>query len=394
MNEAWLGGLAGGFGGLHDVLRAVIARKQQEARDAEGNEDRDMRRLAQVAALRTAGIVPASEAQATPFEIPNMTEGMGRVATPSMPVNLPASGRYTPVGSVGGKPFVQDGFRTPEAEERKKAALEEIKRRALQQQYAAVGMSEPQAALSVANPALADNFIPKQEQPRPTPAPQTIQTKDGIYQWDPEAKKWSRTGLEAPVPATTFSLMPDNSGNIVGINPRNPQQVVPTGVQAPARDVAGAAAKNEKLNEARAALDLLNDIENDVATSGTDVDPRSPRRASLASKYAQFQLKLKDAAKLGALSASDLDIMLNALNDPTAWTARAKVGGSKQAHRANVLAGAQAVKQTLQREINRLQSASTQPAATGKRLSADDAAKAKADPEFAAWLKAQGYQVP
>jgi hypothetical protein len=199
VNEAWLGGLAGGFGGLHDVLRAVIARKQQAARDAEGKEDRDFSRLAQMASLRNAGVIPESEASETPFQIPNLTEGMGRVATPSMPVNLPAAGRYRPVGEAGGQRFVQDSFRTPEAEERKRAALQDVLRQSRRENLIRAGAPEHQVDAALDNPSLADNILPKAEQARTTPAPQTIRTQTGdIYQWDAESRKWVPSGLKAP----------------------------------------------------------------------------------------------------------------------------------------------------------------------------------------------------
>lgn len=245
--------------------------------------------------------------------------------------------------------------------------------------------------------------------PEPVPTWETRETDQGVVQVNPRTGEVRPLKLEdrilqpkptpKPESSPSFSFQTDKDGNVVGINPKDPRQVVPTGVKAPPKatpEPAGAAARNAKLDAAVETLAILDEIAKDVEEGGTDIDPRSTRRAGMASKYAQFQLKLKDAAKLGALSQSDLDIMLNALNDPTSPVARAKVLGSRDTHNANVLAGTEAVRSTLQREIQRLSGGGEVPVVPrrGKELSPEDAAKAKADPGFAAWLKSQGFEVP
>lgn len=231
----------------------------------------------------------------------------------------------------------------------------------------------------------------------PQPEWETKETETGDYvQIDPrtgqtravtmQGKPVRAPKKEKPETAPSYSFQQDKDGNIVGINPRNPTQVVRTGVSAPEKPQPGAAEMQTKQKAAASTLALLNEIAADVEANGTDIDPRSSRRAGLASKYAQFQLKLKDAARLGALSQSDLDIMLNTLNDPTSTVARGKALGSEKIHRANVLAGIAAVRSTLERDSG--------AGSGGKKVSAADAAKAAADPAFAAWLKSQGYEVP
>jgi hypothetical protein len=246
------------------------------------------------------------------------------------------------------------------------------------------------------------------EQALNKPAPEvewdTRETEDGIVQVNPRTGEARPVTLEdrilrppkKPEPSTSFSFQQDKDGNIVGINPRNPTQVVPTGVQAPEKPVAavpGAAERQGKRDAAVSALALLNELAADVEKNGTNIDPRSPSRAGLASRYAQFQLKLKDAAKLGQLSESDLNIMLNALPDPTSATARGKALGSEELHRANVLAGVAAVRSTLERDSGG--AVPQDDDFSDEELAAAYKAGKRDDASIAAWIKAQrGPRVP
>ena len=181
---------------------------------------------------------------------------------------------------------------------------------------------------------------------------------------DDELKRVQIDKARAPTPAAPERGSPE-ALKIIADETRTRAAAAPP--QAP-REQAGAADRRAQHLAAQETLDLLDAITKDVEAGGTDVDPRSARRAGLASNYAQFQLKLKDAAKLGALSQSDLDIMLNALNDPTSAKARALSLGSPETHRAKVLAGSKAVRESLLRNIARLSGGEAAPKADASAI--------------------------
>lgn len=166
------------------------------------------------------------------------------------------------------------------------------------------------------------------------------------------------------------------------------------GAEAPRPPAPGTADVQKETNAAKEALALLDDIARDVETHGTDIDPRSTRRAGLASKFAQFQLKLKDAAKLGQLTESDMAIMLNVLNDPTSPKARAKALGSEATHRASVLAGAQAARETLETKLQNLGAGESDDFSDAELSAAWNAGK-RTDADIAAWIRAnRGPRIP
>lgn len=214
--------------------------------------------------------------------------------------------------------------------------------------------------------------------PRPAEPLEVVIGADGGRIYTPRSQAAGRT---APTPAEPLVQVATPDGGSV-YKPRSEA----VGASAPRPAAPGSAEIQKETNAAKEALALLDEIIADVEANGTDIDPRSTRKAALASRYAQFQLKLKDAAKLGQLTGGDVKIMEDVLNDPTSMTARAKALGREELHRANVLAGAAAARKTLETKLQNL--------GGGKPESGPADHSALSDEEFAKLWKAGAFKKP
>lgn len=393
MNEEWLGGLSGGFQGLNNVLLQLIARKQREAEMQGRNEDRQFDRLGQMAGLRNQGIVPSSEATDTTFPVPNVTRGGEGT---SVPLSVPSAGRYTPFGEAGGQSFVVDEFRTPQAMERNKVALEEIKQRSRRQNLTRAGVPEHMVGAALDNPSLADNILFPTE--RAPSQPRTLNTSSGIKQWDSETRSWVDTGMQAPAPT------PRSAGTVIQGAEGGPVVVNPGTATARPVTTAGGAALQMKPPAGisggyNANLQIVRQIDDAIAQLKANPSATGLRRA--APDFVNQRLDPEGVgARAGVGDVGSMKIhqrsgaAVSAKEEPRLMPFVPTTTGTADANIQKLERLKQFALQENEAMAKMYPALSGMGGTTGKALSAADAAKAREDPAFAAWLRAQGYEVP